>query len=99
MLIYWVDKLVCNQYYISMYLQKVYKNGTSIAVTIPKQLAHELNIRDGSEVVVDKKNGAMIVRPQNKRKQTKGQVNDKFMQMVDEFAKEHEETLRDLATR
>ncbi|OGY11506.1 MAG: hypothetical protein A3H88_01815 [Candidatus Blackburnbacteria bacterium RIFCSPLOWO2_02_FULL_44_9] len=80
-----------------MFIQKVYKNGNSIAVTVPKQFARDLGIRDGSEIVVTKEKGKITISP--KRKKRVSGVTPKFMEMVDTFAREHEDVLRGLAKR
>ena len=78
-----------------MLTQKVYKNGNSIAATLPKEYARELGIRDGSEIVVAKEKGRITIAPKNK-KNASG-VTPKFMEMVDNFAREHDDVLRGLA--
>lgn len=80
-----------------MLIQKVYKNGNSIAATLPKAFARELGIRDGSEVVVSKERGKIIIAP--KEKKVKSSVNSRFVEMVDNFAQEHDDVLRELAKR
>lgn len=93
-----LDKSVRRQYTVStMLTQKAYKNGNSIAATLPKEYARELGIRDGSEIVVVKEKGRIIITPKSKKKATG--VTPKFMEMVDTFAREHDDVLRELAKR
>lgn len=80
-----------------MLTQKLYRNGNSVAVTIPKEYLRELNLRDGSEVVVDRK-GQELVVTSKKRAGLKG-VNDRFARMVDEFMIDHKDVLQELAKR
>lgn len=80
-----------------MLIQKLYRNGNSVAVTIPKEYLRELNLRDGSEVVVDRK-GQDLVVTSKKRASLKG-VNDRFAKMVDEFMFDHKDVLQELAKR
>lgn len=80
-----------------MFTQKLYKNGNSVAVTIPKALLKELNLRDGSEVEVDIKGKELIVAPK-KGVQT-ASVNVKFMKMVDQFINDHQDVLEELAKK
>lgn len=80
-----------------MLIQKLYRNGNSVAVTIPKEYLRELNLRDGSEVVVNRK-GQELVVTSKKRASLKG-VNEKFARMVDEFMIDHQDVLQELAKR
>lgn len=79
-----------------MFNQRLYKNGNSVVVTIPNELLHKYNMEDGTEVVVEDKNGIVINSKKNK---VVASVDSKFAQMVDEFINEHEDVLSELAKR
>ena len=79
-----------------MFTQKLYKNGNSIAVTMPKELLRKYNLRDGTEVVVEDKEGISINSSKNKAVSS---VDSKFARMVDEFINDHEDVLEKLAKR
>ncbi len=76
---------------------KVFKNGNSLAVTIPKTYAHQLSINAGSEVEWEKTSQGLTLIPQKKIR--KAGVDPKFVKMVDEFIDEHEDVLRELSKR
>ena len=78
-----------------MLTQKLYKNGNSVAVTIPKDYLKSLGLRDGSQVLVRQRGKELVVAPKKVAKT--GGVNTKFMKMVDEFMNEHEDVLEQLA--
>ncbi len=80
-----------------MLTQKLYKNGNSVAVTIPKEYLKELNLRDGSLVVVKTSGKQLVVVP--KVKTNASGVDQKFAKMVDEFINDHEDVLQELAHR
>lgn len=80
-----------------MLTQKLYKNGNSVAVTIPKDYLKALNLRDGSLVVVKKQAQGVVITP--KAKTLAKEVDSKFMKMVDEFVNEHQDVLQKLATK
>ena len=80
-----------------MLTQKLYKNGNSVAITIPIEYLKELNLQEGSQVVVEKRGQELVVKPQ-KKVSTSG-VDQKFAQMVDEFINEHEDVLQELSHR
>lgn len=80
-----------------MITQKLYRNGNSVAVTIPKQYLDELHLSEESSVVVEKQGDNLVLsKAQNKLAPN---VDAKFMKMVDEFINKHEDTLRELAKR
>lgn len=78
-----------------MLTQKLYKNGNSVAVTIPKEYLKELNLRDGSQVLVKTRGQELVVSS----KATATGVDQKFAKMVDEFISEHEDVLQELSQR
>ncbi len=80
-----------------MLVQTLYKNGNSIAVTIPRQYLEELNLKEGSEVVVEKQGKEL--RISSKTKALASDVDIKFMKMLDEFVIDHEDVLQKLATK
>jgi len=82
---------------VHMFTQKLYKNGNSVAVTIPKDYLRELNLRDGSQVVVKKEGSELIIS--SKKKELAQDVDSKFMKMVDEFINDHEDVLRELSQK
>ncbi len=80
-----------------MFIQKLYKTGNSIAVTIPHQLLDELDLKEGQEVVVEKLNNRLTVT--SKANKLAKSVNPEFMEMVDEFMDEHDDVLKELAQK
>lgn len=88
---------VHSQYNINMLSQTLYKNGNSIAVTIPRQYLEQLQLKEGSEVIVEKKGDELRIK--SKAKTLASDVNPKFMKMVDEFINTHEDVLKTLANK
>lgn len=80
-----------------MLIQTLYKNGNSVAVTIPRQYLEELDLKEGSEVVVEKQGKEL--RIMSKKHTLAEDIDPKFMQMVDEFITEHEDVLKKLAKK
>lgn len=85
------------QYNIYMLIQTLYKNGNSVAVTIPRQYLEDLDLKEGSEVVVEKQGKEL--RISSKTKVLASDLNPKFMKMVDEFVSDHEDVLKKLASK
>ncbi|MEK7617446.1 MAG: AbrB/MazE/SpoVT family DNA-binding domain-containing protein [Patescibacteria group bacterium] len=80
-----------------MLTQKLYKNGNSVAVTIPKEFLVDLGLNAESEVLVKKRGKELVVT--SARKTVSKNVNNKFARMVDEFINEHEDVLKELSYR
>lgn len=83
-----------------MLTQKLYKNGNSVAVTIPKEYLNNLNLRDGSEVMVeqDQEAGAItIYRKKNTKPVSK--ISPEFLKWLDSFNKQYGPALKELAKR
>lgn len=78
-------------------MRKVFKNGNSLAVTVPKAYAHQLSIRDGSQVEWKKTSQGLVLIHQKKVKIAG--VDQKFAKMVDEFMDEHDDVLHELSNR
>lgn len=83
--------------YKYMLTQKLYKNGNSVAVTIPRQYLEELNLTEGSEVVVEKK--GLEIRIASKNQALAQDVDTKFLSMLDSFVADHEDVLKKLAQK
>lgn len=80
-----------------MLTQKLYKNGNSVAVTIPKKYLAELNLQAGATVVVKKEGDELIISSQDKH--LASDVDSKFAKMVDEFVNDHRDVLQQLANK
>lgn len=80
-----------------MLTQKLYKNGNSVAVTIPKEYLDELKLQVGTAVVVKKEGDELIIFSHDKH--LASDVDAKFAKMVDEFVDDHRDVLKQLATK
>lgn len=76
---------------------KVFRNGNSLAVTVPKAYAHQLSIRSGSSIEWKKTAQGLLLVSEEKIK-ARG-VDAKFMKMVDEFVNKHSDVLQELAKK
>lgn len=78
-------------------MRKVFKNGNSLAVTVPKAYAHQLSIRAGSQIEWRKVNQSLVLTPP--KKTSTGGVDQTFAKMVDEFIQDHEDVLQELSQK
>lgn len=80
-----------------MIIQKIYRNGNSLAITIPQQYLKDLDLQEGSEIVVEKEEESLRIAA--KKKVLAQDVDVKFMKMLDSFIVDHEDVLRNLAKK
>ncbi len=83
-----------------MLTQKLYRNGNSVAVTIPKEYLEELKLKEGSEVLVyhDEVEDAIRITPKRKSK-VSSSISPKFLEWLESFNKEYGPALKALAKR
>ena len=83
-----------------MLTQKLYKNGNSVAVTIPKEYLQELGLRDGSKVMVDQDPEAgIIIISKKSAKKNSSKISPEFLNWLDTFNKEYAPALKELAKK
>lgn len=83
-----------------MLTQKLYKNGNSVAVTIPKEYLHDLNLRDGSEVIVEQDPEAGIITISRKKNaKSVSKISPEFLKWLDSFNTKYGPALKELAKR
>lgn len=78
-------------------MRKVFRNGNSLAVTVPKAYVHQLNIREGSKVEWKESSKGLLLL--TAKKVSASNVNQRFAQMVDEFISDHKDVLKELSQR
>lgn len=85
-----------------MITQKLYRNGNSVAVTIPKEYLEELNLNENSEVIVEHDPDAksIIISGKNKKKLVSdSSITPDFLNWLKSFNKEYGPALKELAKR
>lgn len=91
-----------SQYIVStimiMLTQKLYRNGNSLAVTIPKQYLKELNMRDGSQVIVEMRGKELVFRKKGVKK-IFSSVTPQFVEVMSRVNKQYGAALRELAKK
>lgn len=87
-------------HYGRMLTKRLYKNGNSVVVTIPKEYLKQLNLREGSEVSIEQDlQEQAIVISSKKKNEPKSSVTPKFLRWLDSFNKEYGPALKELAKR
>ncbi len=68
---------------------KIQKWGNSLAMRIPKTLVKELNLREGSGVLIGRENGGIFVKRSDKITGTMMQIWKRFLIPTGKKRKEH----------
>ena len=89
----------CQYNKFTMYEQKLYKNGNSVAVTIPKEYLKELGLRDGSEVVVEKDPISGTITIGKKGKTVDSSLTPEFYVWLKRFNARYKNALKELARK
>ncbi|MEK7595422.1 MAG: AbrB/MazE/SpoVT family DNA-binding domain-containing protein [Patescibacteria group bacterium] len=81
-----------------MLTQKLYKNGNSVAVTIPKEYLKELNLKEGALVELDRdaETQTIIISPKATSR-VDSSVTPKFLNWLEGFASQYNDVLTKLA--
>ena len=75
---------------------KVFKNGNSLVVTVPKAYAHQISIKDGSKVEWEKTDkGLLLIHEQTSKKPT--EIDPKVAKLIDEIDRKYTKVWQDLA--
>lgn len=90
-----IDKSVHCQYNRKV-MQKVFVNGNSLAVTVPKPLAEELDIKSGSQIAWEKTGkGLLLVTP--KRAKAPTEIDSEVAKLIKKISKKYSGVWQDLA--
>lgn len=77
-------------------MRKVFKNGNSLAVTVPKAYAHQLSIRDGSQVEWKETNEGLLLVHQRKVKNPM-EIDPEVAKIIKKLSKKYAGVWQDLA--
>lgn len=77
-------------------MRKVFKNGNSLAVTVPKAYAHQLSIRDGSKVEWKETHEGLLLIHQ-KRSKGPTEIDPKVANLIKKLSKKYAGVWQDLA--
>ena len=77
-------------------MPKVFKNGNSLAVTVPKIYAHDLRIRDGSQINWQKtEQGLLLIHEKRARKPT--DIDPEVVKLIDKITQKYSGVWEDLS--
>lgn len=77
-------------------MPKVFKNGNSLVVSVPKTYAYQLSIRDGSTVKWENRDeGLLLVHEKRAKKAT--EIDPKIVELIDKIDKKYTQVWADLS--
>lgn len=76
-------------------MQTVFKSGNSLAVTVPKVYAHELNIEPGSNVSWKKTNEGLLLTTTQVKKPT--EIDPEVVKLIKKISKKYAQVWDDLS--
>ncbi|EKD90627.1 MAG: hypothetical protein ACD_30C00112G0068 [uncultured bacterium] len=77
-------------------MQKVFKNGNSLAVTIPKVYAHELSIQTGSGISWSKTEEGLLLVTEKKAKKP-SQIDPEVARLIKKISNKYSKVWEDLS--
>lgn len=77
-------------------MRKVFKNGNSLAVTVPKVYAHQLSIRDGSKVEWRKIEEGLILTTERTGKKP-SEIDPAVVKLINKLSKKYAGVWQDLS--
>lgn len=89
------------QYNTYMFIQKLYKAGNGIVMTVPQRILKSLNLKAGSQVQVDEDydSGLFIVSPKQVKSMQSSSISPEFLKWLEGFNKEYGAALKQLAKK
>ena len=77
-------------------MRKVFKNGNSLAVTVPKVYVHQLSIRDGSKVEWRKTEEGLVLTTERTGKKP-DEIDPKVVKLINKLSKKYAGVWQDLS--
>lgn len=77
-------------------MRKVFKNGNSLAVTVPKIYAHQLNIRDGSKIEWELRDEGILLKRELQTKSSQ-EIDPAVAKLIKKLSKKYSGVWEELA--
>lgn len=84
-----------------MSIQKLYRNGNSVAVTIPKEILKNMGLKEGSEVLIEPApdDDGVVVRKISSNKKLPSSLTPEFKNWLDEVGSKYSNIIKELAKK
>lgn len=78
-------------------MQKVFVNGNSLAVTVPKDFAGQLDIKSGTLVQWEKTDKGLLLYTPQKDSKNPASMDPKVLKLIDKLSKKYSQVWQELA--
>ena len=78
-------------------MQKVFVNGNSLAVTVPKVFASQLDIKTGTPVQWEKTDKGLLLYTPQKSSKSPSEIDPKVVKLIDKISKKYSQVWQELA--
>ena len=78
-------------------MQKVFVNGNSLAVTVPKVFANQLNIKSGTPIQWEKTGQGLLLYMPQKTSKSPTTVDPKVLKLIEKLSKKYSQVWQELA--
>ena len=78
-------------------MQKVFVNGNSLAVTVPKAFANQLDIKTGTLVEWEKTDKGLLLYTPQKAAKSPTTIDPKVQQLIEKLSKKYSQVWQELA--
>ena len=78
-------------------MQKVFINGNSLAVTVPKAFADQLNIKTGTPVDWEKTDKGLLLYTPQKATKSPTTIDPKVQRLIEKLSKKYSQVWQELA--
>lgn len=79
------------------YMQKVFVNGNSLAVTVPKAFANQLDIKSGTPVDWEKTDKGLLLYTPQKSSKSPTTIDPKVQRLIGKLSKKYSQVWQELA--
>lgn len=78
-------------------MQKVFVNGNSLAVTVPKAFADQLDIKTGTPVQWEKTDKGLLLYTPQKTAKSPTTIDPKVLKLIEKISKKYSQVWQELA--
>lgn len=78
-------------------MQKAFVNGNSLAVTVPKAFADQLDIKSGTPIQWEKTDKGLLLYTPQKASKNPASVDPKVLKLIDKLSKKYSQVWQELA--
>lgn len=78
-------------------MQKAFINGNSLAVTVPKAFADQLNIKTGTPVQWEKTDNGLLLYAPQKAAKSPSSIDPKVAKLIEKLSKKYSQVWQELA--